>query len=191
MKEVNCRTGETIYVGETLWVPYLAPTSTPRPRPTRTPRPTATGTLATTPTTTPTPTATGSVTVEPTTGTPDALVHLHYADTRHRHAGHQHAQSHHAAAYAHVWNHARHSYSHFPARPNRHPGAYRHLRCPDRYAAATNSLSNCAPAHQHARPANQHPQADEHTRSADRYNRAARANGYALDILIKEKEGKP
>jgi LysM repeat protein len=83
LKQANCRTANTIYAGETLWVPfYLPPTSTPKPKPTSTRAPTRTPTTAPTtgtPGSSATPTATASETpgssatptstLEPTTGT--------------------------------------------------------------------------------------------------------------------------
>jgi LysM repeat protein len=82
LKQANCLTSNTIYAGDTIWVPYyLPPSPTARPRPTSTRSPSRTPTLAPTgesPTLTPTATgsatpggsATPTFTPEPTSGTP-------------------------------------------------------------------------------------------------------------------------
>ncbi|NPA93389.1 MAG: LysM peptidoglycan-binding domain-containing protein [Chloroflexi bacterium] len=75
LREVNCLTGNLIYVGQRLWVPNVptstplasptpqpAPTATPSPTATPTPLATATATPTALPTATPTPTATNTAT---------------------------------------------------------------------------------------------------------------------------------
>jgi len=70
LKRANCLSSSSIYAGQQLWVPYLAPTHTPTATPTGTP----TSTPTETPTATVTPTRTPTATATPTRPSPTATL---------------------------------------------------------------------------------------------------------------------